>query len=101
VRRHHQQGDRDCRADEAGAHQRHPGSAVGCQRQQGDRRNGAAEEAGERVHGERTADSPLRDAVGEDGIVGGVIDAVGEPGEHGGDKEPGVGVAEAERGTTC
>ena len=70
-------------------------AAVGGKRQQDRRRDGAAEEAREGVHRERPADAVLGDAVGQDGVVGGVIDAVGEAGHDRRHEQPRIGADEA------
>ena len=83
--------ERDAQADAARGRERRLEPAEGGKRQQDCGRDGAAEEAGEGVDREGAADPRLGDAVGEDGIVGGVIDAVGKAGQDRGRQQPWIG----------
>ena len=64
---------------------------VGGEREQDRRRDGPADEAGERMNRERAPDAVVGDAVGQQGVVGGVIDAVGEARHDGDCEQPGIG----------
>ena len=78
-------------------HQRRLEAAVVREREQDRRREGPAQEAGEGVHREGPADPVLGDALAQHGVVGRVIDAVGEPRQHRHHEQPGIGADEAER----
>ena len=82
---------RDGQTDAPGDDERRLDPAEGGKGQKDGRRDGTAEEAGKGVNREGAADPRLGDAVGEDRIVGGVIDAVGKAGQNGGDQQPWIG----------
>ena len=89
--------ERSCQADAPGDGERRLEPAEGGKRQEDRRSDGAAEEAGKGVDRERATDPGLGDAVGEDRVVGRVIDAVGKAGHDGRKPEPLVGGDEPDR----
>ena len=90
------QGKRDQGTERAGEQQGRPKAPVGGDEGHHDRGHGAAEEAGEGVDREGATHARIRDAGGQDRIVGRVVDAVGEARDEGGGKQHRIARVEAE-----
>ena len=85
---HEQYGNE--RPDRAGHDQRAVPANGGDKRNHDGRRDGAAEKSGEGMDRECAAHARLVHMCGEDGIVGGMVDAVGEAEQRGARDQPGI-----------
>ena len=84
-------------ADRARCDQRTGAAGHGDERGDDRRRHRAAEIAGKGVDREGAAHPRLVHMLGEDGVIGGMVDAVGEPEQHGAGDQRGVAQMQAEQ----